>query len=132
MLQIVKMTEKERKILISFYERRMDGIKFIDWLPKTGLACYNNGVCIAAMAVYFDSSSPVAVAGWCATEPNNSYRLSYEAVCELIKALPKYCQCYNVKHLLTIFGARSINNILDKNGLIAGDSNVLEKYKSLR
>ena len=94
-----------------------------DMLPDTGLAAWDSqGRCLAVAYLYRESSSRVAVCGFCATAPENRARESYEAVTALMKAMPEYAGSMGAKYLLTTFGNRAINAILERNGYIPGET----------
>lgn len=111
---------------------RFDLLFPADWLPPTGLAAYrkecSRDVLSACAFLYLEQNSPVAVCGWVAANPQNTARQSYDAVSALLKHMPDYAKVHGKKHLLTTFGNRGINRILDQNGFITGDQNVQHQY----
>ena len=108
-----------------------------DWLPETGLAVFgrehgkNGERLLAAAMLYLEKSSPVAVCGWCIGNPANGSRESDQAVRLLISAMPNYARRHGAKHLLTMFGRRSMNRICDELGYMTGDPEVEQKYMML-
>lgn len=103
-----------------------------DWLPETGVAVFDSrNILIAGIFVYFEKSSPVAVAGWCVTKCGLPSAVSYRAVKELLSALPDYARSSGASHLLTTFGNRAVNRMLDRAGFLPGDSGVEHRYMKL-
>ena len=100
------------------------------WLPETGLAVHDRGRLLAAITVYLDRSSPVAVAGWCAAHPGNSCRQSRQAVERLLADLPDYVRSLGARVLLTMYGCRSLNRLLSGQGFQCGESSET-KFKIL-
>ena len=101
-----------------------------DWMPETGLVVFDDlspqsgGLTdrlLAVATLYLEQSSPVAVCGWCLTNPENTARQSQMAVRLLMAAMPIYAKRHGAKYLLTTFGNRGINRILDRIGFINGE-----------
>ena len=102
------------------------------WMPETGLVCLgDNDRLLAGVAIYFEQTSPVAVAGWVVTNPDNSASVSSDALKLLLAGLPGYAKSRGAKHLLTYFGNRGINSILDNLGFHNGDPGIEQKYFNL-
>lgn len=95
----------------------------IDLLPAKGLAARDGRGKLAACATcYLDRSSPVAVCGWCVGDPDNPPRRTYEAVRTLLAAMPDYARAHGARYLLTIFGNRGINRMLDQMDFLNGET----------
>ena len=93
-----------------------------EWIPKTGMVVYNGRSRIFAIAtLYLEKSSPVAVCGWCIANPENTPRQSQTAVKLLMSVMPTYAKRNGAKFLLTTFGNRGINRILDSLNFINGE-----------
>lgn len=91
----------------------------VDWMPATGICVYDADDTLLCVAIlYLEKSSPVAVCGWCVTNPENASRTSRAAVKLAMSVLPVYAHEHGAKYLLTIFGNRGINRILDDLGYI--------------
>ena len=58
--------------------------------------------------------------GWCIADPENSMRVSAEAVHALIYAMPDFARSKGATILLSTFGNRGINRIAAKAGFITG------------
>ena len=94
-----------------------------DWLPDTGLAAVDKfGKTIAVAFLYLEKSSPVAVMGWMAADPANVCRESHKAINLLVADIPLYAKRKGAKYLLSTFGNRSINSILEHHGFVAGEA----------
>ena len=94
-----------------------------DWMPETGMVVVSGDSRLLAVAtLYLEKSSPVAVCGWCVSNPENKPSESYSAVNLLMAAMPIYAKKLGAKYLLTTFGDRGINSILDKQGFINGET----------
>jgi len=93
-------------------------------LPWTGLAAVDEaGKTLAVAALYLERSSTVAVFGFCAADPEKRHsRHSGEAVKRLIAAMPAYAKANGAEFLLSVFGRRSLNRMLDKAGFLAGEN----------
>lgn len=85
-------------------------------LPVTGLAAWQNDKLLAVATLYLERSSPVAVCGWCIADPDNPPGISYRAINTIMLGMPQYAQKHGAKYLLTTFGNRGINAILDNIG----------------
>ncbi len=93
-----------------------------EWMPETGMAVFDGRCRILAIAtLYLEKSSPIAVCGWCVTNPGNTPRQSRSAVKLLMSAMPAYAKRNGAKYLLTTFGNRGINRILDDLDFINGE-----------
>lgn len=85
-----------------------------DWLPITGLSAFDDRMHLKAVAIlYLEKNSPVAVCGWCVTNPANTARESDKAVRMLMEKMPFYAKEHGAKYLLSMFGNRGINKILN-------------------
>jgi len=109
----------------------------VDWLPETGLSAFGrehgetSERLLAVAMLYLEKSSPVAVCGWCIGNPGNGAKESDQAVRLLLGGMPNYARVHGAKHLLTMFGRRSVNRICDELGYITGDPEVEQKYMML-
>lgn len=112
------MTERIRK------KNGNDSLSFpADWMPETGLSVVSGDSRLLAVAtLYLEKSSPVAVCGWCVSNPENRPSESYSAINLLMAAMPIYAKRLGAKYLLTTFGDRGINSVLDKCGFIQGET----------
>ena len=125
---VCQLKQGDRARLVKMMETRMrqaignSDCRFDYWMPKTGIGAFDNGVLRAGIAVYFEFSSPVAVAGFCIANPDNTPQESYRAISLLLDALPGYAKRAGAKRLLTIFGNRGINRMLDRKGFTGGEA----------
>lgn len=102
------------------------------WMPETGLVCLGDEDRLLAVAIlYLERSSAVAVSGWCVANPENGPAVSVHALNLLLGSLPGYAKSLGAKHLLTYYGNRGLNKILDDVGFSNGDSSVIQKYFKL-
>lgn len=103
-----------------------------NWMPKTGLTILDETDSpIAVATLYLEKSSPVAVCGWCVTNPEIRISDAGKAIRILMAAIPSYARRNGAEYLLTTFGNRGINHILETIGFIDGDSNVQHKFMKL-
>lgn len=94
-----------------------------EWIPETGMAAFgDDGRVLAVATLYLERSSPVAVCGWCFANPENRPRESWRAVRLLMSVLPAYARRFGAKFLMTTFGNRGINRILDSRGFVHGEN----------
>ena len=134
-----EMTRKDADIAVAWLTERMrrrsgrDDLEFsAAWMPETGLAaCDGTGRVRCVAVLYLEKSSPVAVFGWVIADPANSHRESSGAVRRLLAAMPSYAESKGAKHLISMFGSRSVNRILNDSGFVSGDSKVEQKYRKL-
>lgn len=92
-------------------------------LPKTGLAARDeNGNTLAVATLYLEKSSSIAVCGFCVANPLNPFRISADAVKLLLAAMPIYAKRCGAEYLMSVFGKRSINRILDQSGFVPGET----------
>ncbi len=126
-----EITREDMRLAVEWYSQRAGMPVPPDWFPATGLAVLAAQKVLCVTVLYLDKTSPVAVLGWCITNPENTGRESCNAVRMVFQAMPDYARSMGVKHLISIFGSRSLNRLLDRLGFIAGDLHVEEKYKLL-
>lgn len=102
----------------------------LDWLPDTGLIVTGGEgkKMLAAVAVYFERTSPVAYIGWIAANPENTLEESANAIAFGIQSVPDYARSMGAKHLLTTTGNTRINRIFDRQGFVGGSDKVQHKY----
>ena len=101
------------------------------WVPKTGQAVLNDaGHLYAVSFVYFEKTAEIAYCGWLLANPENTARESYRAVKMLVNAMPTYARSQGAKCLLTVYGNRGINRLLEKSGFHNGE-NCESKFKLL-
>lgn len=135
-IMIDEMNALDRATFLRWMDRRIadavggDTPSFpAGWLPKTGLAARDrDGSPVAMTLLYLEKSSPVAVAGWCVSRPCLPAFEAASAVKLLLAALPSYARKLGAQHLMTIYGNRGINAVLDRIGFLAGDQNVEHKH----
>ena len=102
------------------------------WMPETGMVVLGDrDKPLAVAVVYFEKSSPVAVCGWCISDPDLRFSESRKAVRLVLSALPAYARRNGAEYLLTTFGNRGINRILTGLGFSDGDSGVQHKFMKL-
>ena len=93
-----------------------------EWIPVTGLVVFGDeDRPLAVATLYLEQSCPVAVCGWCIANPENSARESFLAVKLLMQAMPVYAKRNGAKYLMTTFGNRGINRILDSLHFVSGE-----------
>ena len=91
-------------------------------LPKTGMAVRDgDNTTIAVAALYLEKSSKIAVCGWCCADPCGPARRNAEAVKLLFAAMPAYARQQGAEYLMSVFGRRSLNKVLDNMGFINGE-----------
>ena len=129
MIEIREMTEHDRGRLAEWLSliarsRGVNGPFPAAMLPWTGLAAIDEtGATLAVAALYLERSSSIAVFGFCAADPaRSSSRQSGEAVRMLIDAMPAYAKENGGEFLMSVFGRRSLNRILDKAGFFPGET----------
>lgn len=137
-VKISEMTPDERRIASQWLtdKIRLNSGKNIsfpeEWLPTTGLSARIDGGSLLAVAtLYLEKSTPVSVCGWCIANPFNSARESEQAVRALLSAMPDYAVKQGAAWILTTFGNRGINRILNELGYVQGE-NSETKFKNLR
>ena len=101
-------------------------------MPKTGLTVYDGEMIRLILIIYLERSSKMAVLGWCISNPENRPRQSLNAVRLALSEAEQYVREKDVRHLISIFGSRSLNRELERVGFFPGDSNIQQKYKFLR
>lgn len=123
-----EMTEEDREKLNYWMDEiaRGSGVEGAFFpsalLPKTGLAVRNGeGRTLAVGTLYLEKSSTISVFGFCCADPENTKRESAEAVKLLISAMPVYAKRCGAEYLLSMFGRRSLNRLLDRSGYIFGE-----------
>lgn len=136
-ISIDKLTPADRKLALGWMNFRIRNYSLIDTLdfppelmPETGLAAYRGGKVFATAMLYLEKNSPIAVCSFCVTNPENTPAESRAAVEELMKALPLYARELGAKYLLSFFGNRGINHILDKLNFITTEKSE-NKFKNL-
>ena len=129
MIEIREMTEHDRGKLagwLSLIARKhgVNGPFPAAILPWTGLAAVDEaGKTLAVAALYLERSSTVAVFGFCAADPEAGMsRQSGEAVKRLIAAMPAYAKQNGAEILMSVFGRKSLNRLLDKSGFLPGEN----------
>lgn len=91
-------------------------------LPRTGLAVRDDdGSTVAVAALYLEKSCGIAVCGWCCADPLGAARRNAEAVKLLLACLPVYARRCGAEYLMSVFGRKSLNKVLDKMGFINGE-----------
>ncbi len=101
---------------------RMNLVFPSEWLPQTGLSCRaDNGRLMAVATLYLDRTAPIAVCGFCIADPANTPRESADATRTLLEAMPGFARQRGAKWLLTTFGNRRINRMLDRIGFSTGE-----------
>ncbi len=138
-VKIRPMTPMERKTAAGWMNvkiQRRSGNSAVrfpeEWLPATGLSARTaDGGLLAVATLYLEQSTPVAVCGFCVANPLNAARESKRAVRALLAAMPDYAREHGAGWLLTTFGNRGINRILEEFGFTAGETSET-KFKRLR
>lgn len=93
-----------------------------DWLPQTGLAAIaRSGTVLAVATLYLDKTSPVAVCGWVVSNLENTSSCSKKAIELLMLDMQIYAKNQGAKYLLSTFGNKGINHILDQQGFSPGE-----------
>ena len=93
------------------------------WIPDTGLVALNGTSDLMAVAfVYFEKTAPIAYCGWLVSNPKNTPMESYRAIRLLVNAIPNYARSRGAKCLLTCYGNRGLNRILDRSGFQNGET----------
>lgn len=101
-----------------------------DFFPATGVAACHGNVPVCVIPIYLEATSAVAVLGHCVGNPAMTAKMKREAIQEAVKFAVEYARSYSKKHIISIFGARSINRIIDQMniGFWNADKNVETKY----
>ncbi len=100
-----------------------DAVFRAEWLPSDGLAAHDfGGRTVMVAALYLDRTSPTAVCGWCVGNPINAGRTSRRAAEALMRAMPEYAKRRGAAWLMTTFGNRGLNRILDRLGFTTGET----------
>ena len=135
-IMIDEMNDRDRETFLRWMDTRIAAAVGGDtpsfpagWLPKTGLAARDrDGSPVAMTLLYLEKSAPVAVAGWCVSRPRLPAFDAASAVKLLLAALPAYARRLGAQHLMTVYGNRGINTILDRLGFLTGDRSVEHKH----
>ncbi len=125
------MTPEAAALAVKWLSIRSGAAFASDWMPQTGIAVYDGDTIRAAVVVYLERTSPVAVLGWCAANPDNTARQSSAAVDLALSAAPGYARRMGATHLIGMFGNRALNRRLERMGFARGDSMVEQKYIKL-
>ena len=92
-------------------------------LPATGMAVRDEqGATVAVAALYLERSSSIAVCGWCCADPCRCARDNAAAVKLLLASLPIYAKRQGAEYLMSVFGKRSLNRVLDSMGFVNGEA----------
>jgi len=125
-MDIREMTAEDRSTVLKWIRKRFcdaaaEPMNMI--LPRLGLAAADavTDELLAAAFLYLDRTSPVAVCGWIYTNPRNSARTSARAVDTIVGALPQFARQHGAKFLLSCFGNRGINRMLDRRGFVTAE-----------
>ena len=93
------------------------------WIPQTGLVVMDEHHSILAVAfVYFEKTAAIAYCGWLVANPANTPQESYRAIKLLVNAIPTYARKNGAKCLLTVYGNRGLNHILERAGYQNGET----------
>lgn len=93
------------------------------WIPDTGLVALNVTSDLMAVAfVYFEKTAPIAYCGWLVSNPSNTPVESYRAIRLLVNAIPNYARKNGARCLLTCYGNRGLNRILERSGFQNGET----------
>lgn len=93
------------------------------WIPQTGLVVMNEKHALLAVAfVYFEKTAAIAYCGWLVANPGNTPLESHRAIRLLVNAIPAYARQNGAKCLLTCYGNRGLNRILDRSGFQNGET----------
>ena len=99
-----------------------------DFLSKTGIVVTDNGVLRAAIWLY-RTDSPLIMAEWLVTNPDNTPRQSYEAVSLLLDGI-KDITIASDGYLMTLLQNKSLIKIFQKKGFTAEEkSNVILHFQ---
>lgn len=92
------------------------------WIPKTGLIVKDEfNIVLAVAFVYFEKTAAIAYCGWLVANPGNTPMQSYRAIRLLANSIPNYARQNGAKCLLTCYGNRGINRILERSGYQNGE-----------
>ena len=107
--------------MLSLHYTGQPGMFPADFLPETGIAATLHGKTLCIIPVYLEQSSTVAVLGhFIADDQVNRKRLRLAAI-KAIEAAKRFAKAAGKKHLVSIFGRRSINRIADGLGFKNAD-----------
>jgi hypothetical protein len=105
-----------------------------DMLPTTGVVVIDdNSTLLAIGVILLNNETGVSMCGWVVANPQIRPQKNYIAMNMLLASLPEYAREFGAKYLMTTFGNRVINRILDGSGyFVQGDRNVEHKFMKLR
>lgn len=99
-----------------------------DMFPQAGISVLSEELqLLCVMGVYFDGA--VCVPGWCVTNPANSAKESHRAVAEAIEHIEYFASRRKARHIITMFGNKTINKMLTRKGYAIGDANAVSQYR---
>lgn len=98
-----------------------------DFLPKTGIIAVLNGIKVCVIPIYLESSSSVAVLGHCIINEKIPGRKVCMAIKECVKTCVSFARKKQRKFVISVFGRRSINKIVDQCGFLTADT-IEEKF----
>ena len=125
-----EMTPEDRKTALEWLSR-IGGNPFPeDFIPDTGVVG-SIGSLACVIPVYFEYSSKVAVLGFCMIDPDLIPKLKHKAAETTMQYAIEYIKSKNRRHIISIFGNRSINRMAERIGMIHTE-NIEEKYAVLR
>lgn len=119
-----EMTEEMRLEAIDWQNRHLrevygehSGLPF-DIFPKNGMvAIADDGRLIAAGMMYLEKTVPVAVCGFLFANPDASAQEKHTAVKLVLASLPVYARKLGAKCVISTYGRRSLNRMLDRMGV---------------
>lgn len=92
-----------------------------DFLPDTGIKVRENDQIICIIPIYLEQSSTVAVLGHFIANDQADRKQLRQAAVIAIEAAKRFAKAAGKKHLITLFGRRSINAIADECGFQNAD-----------
>lgn len=127
------MTEQDAETAAGWVEARNGQAFPFDCFPKTGISVYElrTGRLLAVVSLCFLTDVPIALLGWCTANPANSPRESAAAIRLGVAAAGIYAQGRGAKYLMSIYGNRGVNRILDRMGFRSGDRHAEHKMIGL-
>lgn len=123
-----EMTEEDRRELVGWMtqiarKHGADGVFPEAMLPRTGLTAKDeSGKTLAVATLYLEKSSTIAVCGFCVANPKNRFRESADAAKLLLSVMPLYARRCGAEYLMSVFGRKSLNRILDRSGFLPGET----------
>ena len=87
---------------------------------------------MAAATLLYDPAARMALFGWLMASRKLRGRPLLEAMEAVARKVPDYAECLGARLVLSCFGRRSVNRLLDGLGWLAGDAGVETKVWGIK